>query len=105
MAAILSRPQYVKSHSSEKNFTIYSRRVITLYRKYVDLPQIACLNLARWPIKRLNMSQLPAVRENTQTKSFYDANFVVTGCTAGGHNDNPLCHQWRQNYQYEDPRF
>ena len=33
------------------------------------------------------------------------ATFVVTGGTAGCHNDNLRCHQWRQSWHYENYLF
>ena len=32
-----------------------------------------------------------------KTESCHDANFVITGDTAGCHNDNLRCHQWRHH--------
>ena len=48
-----------------------------------------------------NMSKLWSLK----TKSCHDANFVITGGTAGCHYDNLQCHQLRQSWYYDESVF
>ena len=49
-----------------------------------------CVNLNLCPLK---------------IKCWYNANFVVTGGTAGCLNDNLQCHQWPQSWHYDNSQF
>ena len=40
-----------------------------------------------------------------KAKSFYDANFVITGGIKGCHGDNLWCHQWWLSWHGDDAQF
>ena len=43
--------------------------------------------------------------ETLQTKSHYDANFVITGSTGGCHNNNLQYHHWWKRWHNPDSQF